>query len=220
MSKLFSAFVFSLLVAISAIIAAPADYARAAISLTPVPKSFDPARPSAISTILNADLAIIQSGVAATVGCTGASGVSCTTNGSITDPRLTIGINPASSITAASFNGGIGLQSAHVADSVTAPTIASGFGTSPSIVASNGTAAFILNIGTGGTATSGVVAMPTATTGWACSVQPASAPQAGAAMYSMPTSASSVTITNYNVASAVAVAWTSGDIISVQCRGY
>ena len=183
MSKLLSAFVFSLLVAISAIIVAPADYASAAISLTPVPKSFDPARPSAIPTAMNANLAIIQSGV----------------------------------LTSAS---GVGLQSAHLADSVTAPTIASGFGASPSIVASNGTAAFVVNVGTGGTAASGVVAMPTATTGWLCSALPASAPQAGAAMYSVPTSASSVTITNYTLSTGSSVAWTSGSLISVQCRGY
>lgn len=183
MNKVMSAFVFSILVAISAIVAAPVDFANAAISLTPVPKSFDPARPSAIPAILNADLAIIQSGV----------------------------------LTSAS---GVGLANSKLADSVTAPTIASGFGTSPSIVASNGTAAFVINVGTGGTAASGVVAMPTASTGWLCSAFPASAPQAGVAMYSVSTSASSVTITNYTISTASSVAWTSGNLISVQCRGY
>jgi hypothetical protein len=47
-----------------------------------------------------------------------------------------------------------------------APTISSGFGTSPSIVASNGTAAFEINVGTGGTATSGVIGLPAAANGW------------------------------------------------------
>jgi hypothetical protein len=54
--------------------------------------------------------------------------------------------------------------------SSTPPTVSSGFGTSPSIVNSNGTAAFTVNVGTGGVATSGVLALPTATTGWNCFV--------------------------------------------------
>lgn len=50
----------------------------------------------------------------------------------------------------------------------TAPTISSGFGSSPSIVASNGSLAFQINVGTGGVATSGVIGLPTAATGWIC----------------------------------------------------
>jgi hypothetical protein len=53
----------------------------------------------------------------------------------------------------------------------TAPTISSGFGTSPSIVASNGTASFQINVGTGGVATTGVIGLPTATTGWVCTCE-------------------------------------------------
>ena len=317
-----------------------------ALTLTHVDSSFDPAWPSRIPTVLNADLDSIASGVAATVGCTGASGVSCTSNGSITNPVLTIGINPASSITAASFIGagtgltgtaasltaasatvaasvsggtvsattglfsglvtaqsgvsvtgpmisssisaasgvlvtgagapndaadgarlvyatgtawvgggaadgvcagngglsasgvpatslgcfssagiltpasGVGLASAHIADSVTAPAIASGFGTTPSIVASNGTAAFTINVGTGGSASSGVVTMPASTTGWACEVLPNAAPQAAAMMYSVPTSSTSITITNYTLTTGSSLAWTSGEVIVIKCRGY
>ena len=104
--------------------------------------------------------------------------------------------------------------------SSTTPTIGSGFGTSPSIVASNGTAAFTLNIGSGGSATSGVVIMPVANTGWACTAMPNTVPQAGAVMYSSPTSTSSITITNYTQATGVALAWPTNTIISVKCVGY
>src|SRR6185437_15606169 len=50
-----------------------------------------------------------------------------------------------------------------------APTLGSGWGTTPSVVAANGTAAFEINVGTGGVATSGTVSfLKSATTGWAC----------------------------------------------------
>lgn len=52
--------------------------------------------------------------------------------------------------------------------SATAPTISSGFGTSASVVQQNGTCAFEVNVGTGGTATSGVIGLPTALHGWVC----------------------------------------------------
>lgn len=52
----------------------------------------------------------------------------------------------------------------------TPPTISSGFGTGPSVTASNGTWTFRINVGTGGTASSGVIGLPAATTGWNCQV--------------------------------------------------
>ncbi len=108
----------------------------------------------------------------------------------------------------------------HILMSATAPTIASGFGTSPSVVANNGTAAFTINVGTGGTASSGVVTMPAATTGWACVVAPNAAPQAGAEMFSAPTSTTSITITNYTASTAVALAWPASAVLQVTCIGY
>ena len=112
------------------------------------------------------------------------------------------------------------LASTALLSSSTAPAIASGFGTSPSVTANNGTAAFTINVGTGGTASSGVVTMPAATTGWACSVMPNGAPQAGAVMYSAPTSTTSITITNYTQSTAAALAWPASAVISVKCIGY
>ena len=101
-----------------------------------------------------------------------------------------------------------------------APVIASGFGSSPSVAVSNGTAAFTVNVGTGGIASAGVITMPAALTGWACKVSPNGAPQAAAVTYSAPTSATSITLTNYTLTTGVALAWTASTVLSVQCTGY
>ena len=104
--------------------------------------------------------------------------------------------------------------------SSTAPSISSGFGSSPSIAHNNGTGGFTVNVGTGGSASSGVITMPTTTTGWACSATPNGAPQAAAVTYSAPTSASSITLTNYTLATGVALAWSSGFVLQLVCSGY
>lgn len=57
--------------------------------------------------------------------------------------------------------------------STTTPTLVSGvasgsWGTSPSVVASNGVGAFTIDVGSGGSATTGQITLPTATTGWNC----------------------------------------------------
>lgn len=102
-----------------------------------------------------------------------------------------------------------------------APTISSGFGTTPSVPNNNGPAAFTVNVGTGGTASTGVIAMgSTATTGWACMVAPNGAPQAAAVTYSAPTSTTTVTLTNYTLSTGVALAWTSGTVLQLECFAY
>jgi len=92
----------------------------------------------------------------------------------------------------------------------TAPTIASGFGTSPSIVNSNGTAVFEVNVGTGGSATSGVLTMPTAINGWGCLVQDMNTNDITRATAFTTTS---VTLT-------AASAWTASDKLIVQCEAF
>ena len=100
--------------------------------------------------------------------------------------------------------------------SATAPTIASGFGTSPSIVNSNGTASFSVNVGTGGTATNGVITLPAATTNWNCAVvNPLSG--AGTLTQQSAHTATSVTLTNYTISTDVAVAWTASYVIELNC---
>ena len=108
----------------------------------------------------------------------------------------------------------------HILSSATAPTISSGFGSSPSILNNNGTAAFTVNVGTGGSASSGVITMPTATTGWACHVAPNGAPQAAAVTYSAPTSATSITLTNYTLTTGSALAWTASTVLQLLCTAY
>jgi len=109
--------------------------------------------------------------------------------------------------------------SGHVLYSVTAPVIGT-CGTGPSIVANNGTAAFTVNIGTGGTASTCTVTMPAATTGWSCMVAPNGAPQAAAITYSAPTSTTLITLTNYTVSTGVALAWPASTVLNVNCTGY
>ena len=97
-----------------------------------------------------------------------------------------------------------------------APTIASGFGTSPSIVNSNGTASFAVNVGTGGTASSGVITLPAAATNWNCVVAN-SLSGAGTLTEQTAHSSTSVTISNFTIATAVAVGWTAGYVVELNC---
>ena len=110
----------------------------------------------------------------------------------------------------------------NLAFSATAPTISSGFGTSPSVTANNGTAAFRINVGTGGSATSGVIGMPAATTGWNCSVNDLTAAAAHVAYNTRQTASSttSVTVENQTTSTGAAVAWAASDILSLNCTAF
>jgi hypothetical protein len=107
--------------------------------------------------------------------------------------------------------------------SATAPTISSGFGTSPSVAANNGTAAFTIDVGTGGTATNGVIGLPTATTGWNCFTTDITARAAHVAdTHTVQTASTtaSATIENQTISTGAAVAWTASDIVRVSCFAY
>lgn len=123
-----------------------------------------------------------------------------------------------------SYYNAIGFVSTgHVVFSDTAPTISSGFGTSPSIVASNGATAFEVNVGTGGTATNGVIAMPTASTGWSCSVTDLTAAAAGTAdAITAQTTGGTTTVTvkQRTVSTGVALAWAASDKLKLICAAY
>jgi hypothetical protein len=108
----------------------------------------------------------------------------------------------------------------HLLCSGTAPTISSGFGTSPSIVANNGTCAFQINVGTGGSATSGVIGLPTATTGWVCSVEDITTESTTVFRTKQTASSTtSATVGNFNT-SAAAAAWVASDKLMVSCKGF
>lgn len=107
--------------------------------------------------------------------------------------------------------------------SSTAPTVSSGFGTSPSIASNNGTAAFTVNVGTGGTATNGVVGMPAATTGWICHVEDETAVLgnvANARTLQIGSTTTTVTVENQTVSTGAALAWTASDVLVLSCHGY
>lgn len=92
-----------------------------------------------------------------------------------------------------------------------APLIASGFGGTPSIVHSNGTAVFEVNVGSGGSATSGVITMPAATNGWSCQVSDMTTPSKVTTETAFNTT--SITLT-------ASAAWGSGDNLLVNCGGF
>jgi len=102
----------------------------------------------------------------------------------------------------------------------TAPTISSGFGTSPSISANNGTAAFRINVGTGGTATSGVIGLPAATAGWNCQLTDITT-RSTTVTQTLQTASTTTTATvgNFN-SSMAAAAWVASDILAVSCFAY
>jgi hypothetical protein len=110
------------------------------------------------------------------------------------------------------------LQAANLLISETAPTISSGFGSTPSIATNNGTAAFSINVGSGGAASSGVIGLPTATNGWNCWAVDLTNPTAGGGYNVKQTAstASSATLTGYNTGGSVAP-WLASDILSVSC---
>jgi hypothetical protein len=104
--------------------------------------------------------------------------------------------------------------------STTAPSIASGFGTSPALQNINGTAAFILHIGTGGVATSGVLTMPAATAGWACDASDISSVNATIFITKETSQTStSVTLANFTT-TGVAGAWAASDFLVVKCTAF
>lgn len=100
------------------------------------------------------------------------------------------------------------------------PVIASGFGTTPVLTPVNGTSSFKVNVGTGGTATAGIVTMPAALNGvgyFCTAVNNSATIQAAAIMYVTPTSTTSITISNYTLTTGVLLAWTASTVVDVTC---
>lgn len=105
-----------------------------------------------------------------------------------------------------------------LADSSTAPTL-SGFGTSPSVVANNGTAAFTINVGTGGTASTGTITLPAASVGWVCHIQNETSPDSFITSQTGGTT-TTATVKNYSRTTGAAIAWNASDVLRVMCRAY
>ena len=100
----------------------------------------------------------------------------------------------------------------------TTPTV-TGFGTSPSVTASNGTHAFRVNVGTGGTASTGTITLPTAANGWNCFVNDVTNNASFVTSQDGGTT-TTATVTNYSRTTGLAIAWTASDILAVNCVAY
>jgi len=104
-----------------------------------------------------------------------------------------------------------------------APTKTSGFGTSPTIAGS--TKSFTITIGSGGTDSSGVLAMPNppAPTGWNCVINNVTKAAAHAATNTRQTvanSTTSVTFEQQTTSTGAAIAWGVGDVLVGGCEPY
>lgn len=128
-------------------------------------------------------------------------------------PGVALDVNGVASLTGVQIAGVLLCNS-------TAPTISSGFGTSPSIAASNGSCAFTINVGTGGVATSGVIGLPTATTGWVVRCNDNTTTSATVYLTKQTaTSTTTATIGNF-AAAGTAAAWTASDILACSANAY
>ena len=102
--------------------------------------------------------------------------------------------------------------------SYTAPTL-SGFGTSPSVPNHNGGTVFTINVGTGGTASTGTINLaPSAAVGWVCAIQDITHPDSFVTNMTGFT-VSTVTVKNYSRTTGLQIAWTASDILAVTCHG-
>jgi hypothetical protein len=101
-----------------------------------------------------------------------------------------------------------------------APTISSGFGTSPAILAGTNTSAFTVNVGTGGTASAGVIGLPTAPNGWICEAEDQTTHSTAVSRTAQTAnSTTSVTLTQYNDVMS-ATAWVASDTLLVRCSAF
>jgi len=99
----------------------------------------------------------------------------------------------------------------------TAPTISSGFGTGASRTVSNGPLSFNINVGTGGAASTGVIGLPTASTGWTCSVTDITSKSAAVSSTQMTASTTNTaTIGNFTDIS-TSGPWNAGDNLRISC---
>lgn len=101
------------------------------------------------------------------------------------------------------------------------PTIGGGFGTGAAINNANGTAAFWLYIGSGGTATEGFITMPDiGASGWHCTLTPYTAITPNGVNIIGSIGATNITIKHVNITTGAPLAWTTSSIIGAHCIGY
>lgn len=113
----------------------------------------------------------------------------------------------------------VGPSSKTIINGVTQPTATGSFGTNSSVTSSNGTVAFTINVGTGGTASTGTITFPAAITGWVVDCHDITTP-ASYVTEQTGGSTTNATVTNYSRTLGTAVAWTSGDVLRCTAIGY
>lgn len=112
--------------------------------------------------------------------------------------------------------------SGNVLISGTLPTVTSA-GASPSVAGATGSNSFRVNVGTGGSATTIVMAMPSVTTGWNCTAQNITANaanRAGQHVVLQSSTTTAVTVQNQTVTTGAALAFAASDIVAFNCLGY
>lgn len=116
----------------------------------------------------------------------------------------------------------INVENAYIA-STAVPTYTGGFGTNAGWYGNSSgytSVHFGWNVGTGGTASSGSFAFPTAApNGYACTGRDVTNPASFVEDFAA-TSTTGVTVTNYSRTTGSVVAWTSGDVLEISCEGY
>jgi len=123
-----------------------------------------------------------------------------------------------SAVTSNVIYGGLALNN-NLLFSSTAPTIASGFGTSPSITFNNGTAAFYVDVGSGGTAFGGDINMNVAAPHyWSCAVT-IDNDDLGTGKQTIFTSISAqiLTFKNVTISTGSVAPWIANDVFLVNC---
>ncbi len=107
--------------------------------------------------------------------------------------------------------------------SATAPTVTSA-GASPSITASNGSVTFRVNVGTGGTANTIVLAMPTSATGWNCNGSNITAAAANrnptGVLLQQSSTTTAATMQYQTVGTGVALAFVASDVVQMSCIAF
>jgi hypothetical protein len=105
--------------------------------------------------------------------------------------------------------------------SSTSPSVSSGFGTGASVTFVNGTVMFKINVGTGGTAQTGTIALPAAGNGWGCWCTDITTQNATVSSCKQIGAGSSTTSQIGNFTDlGVAGAWSSGDTLIVHCFAF
>jgi len=107
-----------------------------------------------------------------------------------------------------------------MAISSTPPIVTPGtFGASAAVVAANGTVAFAINVGTGGSAMMGSLTLPTAANGWVVNCQDVSSP---AAIVTAQTGGTRTTATlaSFSRTTGLAAPWNAGDTLRCTAQAY